>query len=111
MVRQRCEMEKNIRCVFVESICNDKDVLEDNYRMKLLSPDYVRMDPQEALEDFRERVKNYEKAYVTLSEEVEGPLLSYIKIIDIGRKVALYFEFTHLDLSDYSSVPGDLPQS
>jgi 6-phosphofructo-2-kinase len=87
MVRQRCEKEKNIRCVFVESICNDKDVLEANYRMKLLSPDYMHMDPQEALEDFRERVKNYERAYVTLSEETEGALLSYIKLIDIGRKV------------------------
>lgn len=80
-------MERNIRCVFVESICNDKDVLEANYRMKLLSPDYVRIDPQKALQDFKERVKNYEKAYSTLSEEIEGNFINYIKIIDVGRKV------------------------
>jgi 6-phosphofructo-2-kinase len=82
-------MEKDIRCVFVESICNDSEVLKTNYKMKLSSPDYVNMSSELALEDFKERVKNYEKIYVTLSEEIEGSNLSYIKIIDLGKKVKL----------------------
>jgi hypothetical protein len=87
LVRERCEKEKGISCVFVESICNDKDVLAANYQMKLLSPDYMNSDSQTALEDFKERVKGYEKSYSTLSESTEGDQLSYIKIIDVGKKV------------------------
>lgn len=45
------------------------------------------MDREEALKDFKMRIANYEKVYETISEEEERHNISYIKIIDVGRKV------------------------
>lgn len=50
-------------------------------RLKLSGPDYKDMDPVVALEDFRQRVANYEKAYETIGdyeEQVEN--LQYCKV-------------------------------
>lgn len=77
----------NIQAFFVESICTDQQVLDQNMQMKLQGPDYAHMDPEKALEDFKERVANYEKSYATISEEEEELGLSYIKIINVGKKV------------------------
>ena len=36
--------------MFIESICNDEEVLEQNYRYKMMySPDYVGMNADEVL--------------------------------------------------------------
>ncbi|KAJ3260860.1 hypothetical protein HK103_007423 [Boothiomyces macroporosus] len=40
--------------------------------MKLQGPDYINMDPEEALKDFRNRISNYEKVYQTISDEEES---------------------------------------
>jgi 6-phosphofructo-2-kinase len=61
-----------IHAFFVESICTDQAVLETNIQMKLRGPDYVGMDPDLAIKDFRARIENYEKTYQTISEEEEA---------------------------------------
>lgn len=53
--------------------------------MKLNSPDYCNVPLQKALEDFKKRIKNYEKAYMELSNEDEEHY-SFIKIIETGKK-------------------------
>lgn len=55
--------EQNVALVFVESICNDQDVLKQNYNLKLQNEDYKGMDPEKARADFMERVHAYEKVY------------------------------------------------
>ena len=45
------------------------------------------MDPVQARNDFMKRIVNYEKAYETLSEEEEKRDVSFIKIINVGKKV------------------------
>jgi 6-phosphofructo-2-kinase len=45
------------------------------------------MDPDIAIQDFKNRIANYEKVYQTISEEEEIQNISYIKIINVGRKV------------------------
>ncbi len=40
--------------------------------VKVFSPDYVTVDRDTAVEDFRERIKHYEYAYQPLSLEKEG---------------------------------------
>jgi 6-phosphofructo-2-kinase len=55
--------------------------------MKLQGPDYINMDPVLAIEDFRNRIRNYEKVYETISELEEKQNLSFIKLIDVGRKI------------------------
>jgi 6-phosphofructo-2-kinase/fructose-2,6-biphosphatase len=46
--------------MFIESICNDEAVLEANYRYKMqYSPDYQGVDVEEALRDFKQRIRKY----------------------------------------------------
>ena len=42
----------------------------------------TRQDPEEAVRDFRDRIRNYEKVYQTIDESEKH--YSYIKITDIG---------------------------
>jgi hypothetical protein len=66
-------------------------VLEANMRLKLSGPDYKNVDPEEALEDFRRRVANYEKAYEPISVEEEKTDVEYCKLINVGKKVRVKF--------------------
>jgi transcription termination factor NusB len=54
---------ENVQLLFVESICDDKEVLQRNYEMKLHNDDYKDMDPKKALRDFMGRVEAYERVY------------------------------------------------
>lgn len=84
-IRERAGPQLNV--LFLESKCVDQDLLEANMRLKLQGPDYRDMDPVIALEDFRKRVREYEKAYVSLGDYEENMHMPYIQMIDVGRKV------------------------
>lgn len=73
--------------LFLESSCEDPDLLEANMRLKLSGPDYRDQDPVKALEDFKKRVALYEKSYFPLGEYEESLNMPYIRMIDVGRKV------------------------
>ncbi|KAK7321366.1 hypothetical protein VNO77_31939 [Canavalia gladiata] len=72
--------EGRCKIIFLETICNDVDIIERNIRFKIQqSPDYAEEPDFEAgLRDFKERVANYEKVYETVEEG------SYIKMIDMA---------------------------
>ena len=80
-----------VKILFLESICTDTELIEKNIRLKLSGPDYKKMDPEKALQDFRNRLINYEKVYQTIneSEEFENEKydIQYVKIINAGKKV------------------------
>lgn len=77
---------RGIPLVFIESICGDPAVIEANIRQtKLRSPDYAGMPADAAIADFKARIAHYERAYQTIDDEA----MSYIKIIDGGRKLEL----------------------
>ncbi|KAK5120169.1 hypothetical protein LTR85_006650 [Meristemomyces frigidus] len=84
-IRKRAGPDLNV--LFLESACVDQDLLEANMRLKLKGPDYRDMDPVVALEDFKKRVKVYEKAYVPLGDYEEKNNMPYIQMIDVGRKI------------------------
>jgi len=90
MLIDRCSKENNLNVLFIESICNDASVLDQNIRLKLHSPDYRDMDPIKAREDFLARLENYEKSYETISEEAEGMDIQYCKLINVGKKVIAF---------------------
>ncbi|CAM0872721.1 unnamed protein product [Alopecurus aequalis] len=71
--------EGKCKIIFVETICNDQDVLERNIRLKVQqSPDYAEQTDFEAgVRDFKERLAYYEKVYEPVEEG------SYIKMIDM----------------------------
>ena len=79
--------EEKVGILFIESICEDKSVLEKNYELKLQNDDYKTMDPAIARRDFEERVAAYEKVYETIEDSEMSEQISYIKIINVGQKI------------------------
>ncbi|KAG2231406.1 hypothetical protein INT48_003644 [Thamnidium elegans] len=74
---------RNIQVLFIESVCDDDDVILCNIKdVKLSSPDYSERDPDEATEDFMKRIKHYEETYETVTEEN----LTYIKLVNVGSQ-------------------------
>jgi hypothetical protein len=71
-------------CVFVESICDDQELITENFRFKISnSPDYKDMVEEEALADLKNRVTKYEEQYETITDDS----LSYIKIFNLSTKL------------------------
>lgn len=79
--------EENVSLLFVESICDDEEVLKRNYLLKLKNDDYKGMDPATALADFSSRVAQYEKVYETIEDTENQGAISYIKLINVGQKL------------------------
>jgi len=76
--------DKPTGIVFVETICDDEELLEENFRFKVInSPDFRGMTEVEAITDLRERVKKYEEQYETMTDDS----LSYIKIFNLSSKL------------------------
>jgi 6-phosphofructo-2-kinase/fructose-2,6-biphosphatase 2 len=55
--------------------------------VKATSPDYVGQDPEKAALDFRERIRNYEKVYKSINDDKDEDHLTYLKIMNVGKKV------------------------
>ena len=61
--------KEGIEVLFVESKCDDEDLIMANIRdVKTTSPDYKDQDPEVAALDFRNRIKMYEKVYQSIDE-------------------------------------------
>ncbi|EGS23378.1 fructose-2,6-bisphosphatase-like protein [Thermochaetoides thermophila DSM 1495] len=79
---------EGIEVLFVESKCDDEELIMANIRdVKTSSPDYVGQDPEKAAQDFRERIRHYEKVYKSINEDGDEDDLTYLKIMNVGRKV------------------------
>lgn len=77
-----------VRVLFLESLCTDQSIIERNImETKLRSPDYRDYDPEEAASDFKKRIEQYSRCSETVEDDEE---CSYIKIIDVGRKLILH---------------------
>merc|ERR1712079_718429 len=77
-----------VSLIFVESICDDPDILERNILSKVKNDDYRGMNQEVALSDFRNRLLEYEKVYQPIQDsEVENNGMSYIKLYNVGKKV------------------------
>jgi len=87
MIIDRCTQE-NVEVVFIESVCSDPAIVERNVlETKLSSPDYKGTPPEQATEDFKKRIKEYEKSYQPLDESDAS--LTYVKIVDVGRQIII----------------------
>nr|XP_032827466.1 LOW QUALITY PROTEIN: 6-phosphofructo-2-kinase/fructose-2,6-bisphosphatase 3-like [Petromyzon marinus] len=74
------------KLLFVESLCDDPDVIASNIaEVKLSSPDYKDFDLETARDDFIKRIECYKTAYQPIDDEVDSEL-SYIKIINVGQR-------------------------
>jgi broad specificity phosphatase PhoE/predicted kinase len=85
-VRHRAERE-GIKVLCIETICDDEAIIEQNIReTKLTSPDYLGIDPEQAVRDFRARIDHYARVYEPVGED-EG---AYIKVVNVGRQVVTH---------------------
>uniref|UniRef100_A0A3Q2QTE8 6-phosphofructo-2-kinase/fructose-2,6-bisphosphatase-like n=1 Tax=Fundulus heteroclitus TaxID=8078 RepID=A0A3Q2QTE8_FUNHE len=77
--------ENGYKVFFVESICDDPQIIAENIKqVKLTSPDYVDCDKEEAVADFLKRIECYKMTYVPLDDTKDS--LSYIKIFNVGSR-------------------------
>ena len=75
------------RVIFVESICDDDALLEENIRtVKTSTPDYRDSDPEEAIADFKRRRQMYADVYETLDDQADSDK-AYIKVINCRQFV------------------------
>jgi broad specificity phosphatase PhoE/dephospho-CoA kinase len=79
--------KENIDIMFVESICDKKDIIEKNLQMKLTKDDYVQMPASVALDDFKKRILHYKRVYETVGDDEEN---SYIKIINVQKSFHVF---------------------
>lgn len=86
-INERCR-EANIETLYVESICDEEDLIMNNIlEVKTTSPDYKGQDPEVAARDFRERIRNYEKVYETIDDGEKS--YTYVKLINVGSTVII----------------------
>ena len=86
-VYEKC-IQNDIETLYVESKCDDEALIMSNIlEVKTTSPDYKGQDPELAAQDFRNRIRNYEKVYETIGEDEED--LTYVKLIDVGKHVII----------------------
>jgi len=80
----RVQRQRGIDLVFLESICDYDDTIEENIRRtKLAGPDYEGVDQETAIADFRKRIEVYKRSHQPVAEADR----SYIKLINLGEKV------------------------
>ncbi|KAA8499030.1 6-phosphofructo-2-kinase/fructose-2,6-bisphosphatase [Porphyridium purpureum] len=76
-----------LRYMFLESVCTDPKLVEQNVvKTKLFSPDYVGVNPEEAVADFMQRIRMYELVYETIDAE-NTEKVPYIKTINTGKQI------------------------
>lgn len=88
-IRETC-ITRNVPTLFIESICDDPVVLEQNINLKLKNNDYKEVDPAQARADFLLRVKAYEERYQTISVQEEAENMRYVKLYNVGKKITTH---------------------
>ncbi|KAG8554499.1 hypothetical protein GDO81_003812 [Engystomops pustulosus] len=77
---------RGFKVFFIESICDDPDIIAENItQVKLSSPDYKDCDREKVVEDFLKRIECYQMTYEPLHDDMDSDL-SYIKIFNVGSR-------------------------
>ncbi|KAK4127628.1 bifunctional 6-phosphofructo-2-kinase/fructose-2,6-bisphosphate 2-phosphatase [Parathielavia appendiculata] len=76
----------DVQTLFIESYVDDQEILKENARnVKIHSPDFHGMDPDEAAKHYLKRIEKKIPVFETMEEEE----LNYVKMINAGR--AFYY--------------------
>lgn len=96
MIRDIVVGKMDYKLFFVESVCNDPEIVEQNImEVKVSSPDYANMNKEEVLADFMLRIEHYRERYEPLDEDYETDL-SFMKIYNTGEKVIVHKHEGHI---------------
>ncbi|KAK4189646.1 6-phosphofructo-2-kinase-domain-containing protein [Podospora australis] len=72
----------DVQTLFIESFVDDQEILKENARnVKISSPDFHGMDPDEAAKHYLKRIETKIPVFETMEEEE----LNYIKMINAGQ--------------------------
>ncbi|KAI0346682.1 bifunctional 6-phosphofructo-2-kinase/fructose-2,6-bisphosphate 2-phosphatase [Trametopsis cervina] len=73
-----------VHVVFLESMCDNEDIILSNIRgVKISSPDYRGWDPEKAIADYYRRIKDHEQHY----QPVEEDNWPSIRIVNVGERI------------------------
>ncbi|XP_022533301.1 6-phosphofructo-2-kinase/fructose-2,6-bisphosphatase 2a isoform X2 [Astyanax mexicanus] len=79
--------ENSHRVFFVESICDDPDVIAENIMdVKVSSPDYPERHRERVMEDFLKRIECYKVTYQPLDPDQHDRDRSFIQVINVGQR-------------------------
>ncbi|KAM4587549.1 6-phosphofructo-2-kinase/fructose-2,6-bisphosphatase 2 isoform 5-T6 [Odontesthes bonariensis] len=79
--------ENAFKVFFVESVCDDPDVIAANIlEVKVSSPDYPERHRERVMDDFLKRIECYKVTYQPLDPDDYDKDLSLIKVINVGRR-------------------------
>ncbi|KAB5546686.1 hypothetical protein PHYPO_G00074870 [Pangasianodon hypophthalmus] len=79
--------ENAYKVFFVESICDDPDVIAENIMdVKVSSPDYPERDRESVMEDFLKRIECYKVTYQPLDPDNHDKERSFIQVINVGQR-------------------------
>ncbi|XP_068988917.1 6-phosphofructo-2-kinase/fructose-2,6-bisphosphatase isoform X1 [Bombus flavifrons] len=96
LIRDIVVEKMGFKLFFVESVCNDPEIVEQNImEVKVSSPDYTNMNKEEVLADFMLRIEHYREKYQPLDENQESDL-SFMKIYNTGEKVLVHKHEGHI---------------
>lgn len=90
MVHQRVVDECGYKCIFIESICDNPEIIKNNIaEVKIHGPDYIGMPAEVAALDFEKRIEHYFEAYTPMSDDLE-PDMTFFKVINAGDKLVIH---------------------
>nr|XP_029539382.1 6-phosphofructo-2-kinase/fructose-2,6-bisphosphatase 2-like isoform X5 [Oncorhynchus nerka] len=79
--------ENAFKVFFVESVCDDPEVIAANIlEVKVSSPDYPERHRERVMDDFLKRIECYKVTYQPLDPDEYDKDLSFIKVENVGRR-------------------------
>uniref|UniRef100_A0A674H4H5 6-phosphofructo-2-kinase/fructose-2,6-bisphosphatase 2 n=1 Tax=Taeniopygia guttata TaxID=59729 RepID=A0A674H4H5_TAEGU len=79
--------ENAFKVFFVESVCDDPEVIAANIlEVKVSSPDYPERHRENVMDDFLKRIECYKVTYQPLDPDANDKDLSFIKVINVGQR-------------------------
>ncbi|XP_056280410.1 6-phosphofructo-2-kinase/fructose-2,6-bisphosphatase 3-like isoform X2 [Pseudoliparis swirei] len=80
-------VENDFKIFFIESVCDDPGVIAANImEVKVSCPDYQDCNKTDAVLDFQRRIECYQTSYQPLDPDQHDRDLSFIQVIDVGRR-------------------------
>ncbi|CAH2984001.1 unnamed protein product [Chilo suppressalis] len=84
-----CLSDMGFRILFIECVCEDKELLERNIiEILRYSEDYKSMSEEEAVDDLRKKLEHYSRQYEPIDAGVED--ISFVRVENIGETVTAH---------------------
>ncbi|KAI5957084.1 FBP26 [Candida jiufengensis] len=96
MILKICR-ENHIEPMFIESWCDDKDlILQNILDVKTTSPDYIKRPNEFATSDFLKRIELYESVYETM-DTTKDSTKTFVKLVNVNSQIILNRIETYLE--------------